>query len=59
MSELSRAGAGIGMTSDRTRGRMVEVLRKGGITDERVLAAMLEGLMPLLPPQVAAQLRRA
>lgn len=24
-----------------------------------VLAAMLEGLMPLLPPQVAAQLRRA
>jgi len=42
MSELSRAGAGIGMTSDRTRGRMVEVLRKSGIRDERVLAAMLE-----------------
>ena len=36
MSELSRAGAGIGMTSDRTRGRMVEVLRKSGIRDERV-----------------------
>ena len=42
MSELSRAGAGIGMTSDRTRGRMVEALRKAGIRDERVLAAMLE-----------------
>ena len=36
------ASPGIGMTSDRTRGRMVEVLRKSGITDERVLAAMLE-----------------
>ncbi len=34
--------AGIGMTSDRTRGRMVDVLRKGGIRDERVLAAMME-----------------
>ncbi len=42
MSEISRAGAGIGMTSDRTRGRMVEALRKAGIRDERVLAAMLE-----------------
>ncbi len=36
------ASAGIGMTSDRTRARMVEALRKSGITDERVLAAMLE-----------------
>lgn len=34
--------AGIGMTSDRTRARMVEALRKSGIRDERVLAAMLE-----------------
>jgi len=34
--------AGIGMTSDRTRQRMVEMLRHEGITDERVLAAMLE-----------------
>ena len=34
--------AGIGMTSDRTRQRMVELLRHEGITDERVLAAMLE-----------------
>jgi protein-L-isoaspartate(D-aspartate) O-methyltransferase len=34
--------AGIGMTSDRTRSRMVEALRKAGIADERVLAAMLE-----------------
>ena len=36
------APTGIGMTSDRTRGRMVDVLRKSGIRDERVLAAMLE-----------------
>ena len=34
--------AGIGMTSDRTRQRMVELLRREGITDERVLAAMQE-----------------
>jgi protein-L-isoaspartate(D-aspartate) O-methyltransferase len=32
--------AGIGMTSQRTRSRMVERLREGGISDERVLAAM-------------------
>jgi protein-L-isoaspartate(D-aspartate) O-methyltransferase len=32
--------AGIGMTSQRTRSRMVERLREGGIGDERVLAAM-------------------
>ena len=31
---------GIGMTSDRTRGRMVERLRADGIRDEVVLAAM-------------------
>ena len=31
---------GIGMTSDRTRLRMVEYLRREGITDERVLGAM-------------------
>ena len=31
---------GIGMTSQRTRARMVERLRKDGITDEAVLAAM-------------------
>ncbi len=36
------APAGIGMTSDRSRGRMVDALRKGGITDERVLGAMRE-----------------
>jgi protein-L-isoaspartate(D-aspartate) O-methyltransferase len=35
-----RNAAGIGMTSQRTRGRMVERLREGGIADERVLAAM-------------------
>ena len=33
---------GIGMTSERTRLRMVEMLRKEGITDERVLGAMVE-----------------
>lgn len=33
---------GIGMTSDRTRMRMVENLRKEGITDPRVLNAMGE-----------------
>jgi protein-L-isoaspartate(D-aspartate) O-methyltransferase len=33
---------GIGMTSGRTRLRMVENLRKEGITDERVLNAMTE-----------------
>jgi protein-L-isoaspartate(D-aspartate) O-methyltransferase len=32
--------SGVGMTSQRTRGRMVERLRAQGIRDERVLAAM-------------------
>ena len=32
--------SGIGMTSQRTRDRMVQRLRERGITDERVLAAM-------------------
>lgn len=32
--------AGIGMTSARTRGRMIERLRSQGLTDEMVLAAM-------------------
>ena len=36
---LKRA-AGIGMTSQRTRARMIERLREKGIRDERVLAAM-------------------
>jgi protein-L-isoaspartate(D-aspartate) O-methyltransferase len=35
-----RTKAGIGMTSERTRRRMVERLRDQGIRDERVLAAM-------------------
>lgn len=35
-----RDAAGIGMTSQRTRLRMVERLREKGIRDERVLAAM-------------------
>lgn len=33
---------GLGMTSERTRLRMIEQLRKEGIRDERVLAAMAE-----------------
>jgi protein-L-isoaspartate(D-aspartate) O-methyltransferase len=32
--------AGIGMTSDRTRMRMIEYLRTQGVNDERVLGAM-------------------
>jgi protein-L-isoaspartate(D-aspartate) O-methyltransferase len=35
-----RQTAGVGMTSPRTRGRMVERLRAKGIRDERVLAAI-------------------
>jgi protein-L-isoaspartate(D-aspartate) O-methyltransferase len=35
-----KKAAGIGMTSPRTRGRMVERLRAQGIRDARVLAAM-------------------
>ncbi len=35
-----RSAAGIGMTSQRTRARMVERLRENGIRDERVLGAM-------------------
>ncbi len=34
--------AGIGMTSARTRGRLIERLRSQGITDETVLGAMFE-----------------
>src|SRR5260370_1693021 len=34
------ASAGIGMTSQRTRARMVARLRTKGIADERVLAAL-------------------
>jgi protein-L-isoaspartate(D-aspartate) O-methyltransferase len=33
---------GIGMTSERTRMRMIEMLRAEGITNERVLGAMME-----------------
>jgi len=38
--EIARKSAGIGMTSQRTRARMVERLREKGIRDERVLEAM-------------------
>jgi protein-L-isoaspartate(D-aspartate) O-methyltransferase len=38
--EIRRKSAGIGMTSQRTRARMVERLREKGIRDERVLEAM-------------------
>ena len=39
---MSSPGDGIGMTSERTRMRMIETLRREGVTDERVLNAMLE-----------------
>src|SRR5690348_18441179 len=35
-----KSASGIGMTSQRTRARMVERLREKGIRDERVLRAM-------------------
>jgi protein-L-isoaspartate(D-aspartate) O-methyltransferase len=37
---VKKNAAGVGMTSERTRKRMVERLRDQGIRDERVLAAM-------------------
>lgn len=37
---MNTSFAGAGMTSSRTRGRMIERLRKQGIIDERVLAAI-------------------
>lgn len=37
---MKRELSGIGMTSQRTRARMIERLRAGGIRDERVLAAI-------------------
>jgi len=40
--EMSGTGNGIGMTSERTRLRMVDMLRREGIADERVLLAMGE-----------------
>lgn len=40
MAEILTPRAGIGMTSARTRGRMIERLREQGIKDETVLAAM-------------------
>ncbi len=40
MGTLDNRHTGIGMTSDRTRARMVERLRTDGIRDEVVLAAM-------------------
>ena len=40
MAETLSSRAGIGMTSARTRGRLIERLREQGIRDETVLAAM-------------------
>jgi len=39
---MSASNPGIGMTSERTRLRMIEQLRREGIRDERVLGAMTE-----------------
>jgi len=38
-----RNAAGIGMTSQRTRGRMAERLREQGIRDERVIIVLPDG----------------
>ena len=40
MAAALKNGTGIGMTSQRTRARMVERLREQGIRDQRVLNAM-------------------
>jgi len=40
VTDRLKSAAGIGMTSQRTRARMIERLREKGIRDERVLAAM-------------------
>ena len=40
MNVRGRSASGLGMTSQRTRERMVERLRQTGIRDERVLGAM-------------------
>lgn len=37
---MTRGASGIGMTSQRTRARMIDRLREQGIRDERVLAAI-------------------
>lgn len=37
---MSRGAGGVGMTSQRTRSRMIERLRERGIRDEQVLAAI-------------------
>ena len=37
---MSRTVSGVGMTSQRTRTRMIDRLREQGIRDERVLAAI-------------------
>lgn len=42
MSNVLAKSAGIGMTSERTRKRLVHEIRSLGVTDERVLAAILE-----------------
>jgi protein-L-isoaspartate(D-aspartate) O-methyltransferase len=39
---MSKSTSGIGMTSQRTRARLIERLREQGIKDEAVLAAMFE-----------------
>ena len=40
VTDRLKSAAGIGMTSQRTRARMIERLREKGIRDERVLAAL-------------------
>src|SRR5262245_12405602 len=40
MARTLKSASGVGMTSERTRRRMVDRLREQGIRDERVLDAM-------------------
>jgi len=43
---MNKSHNGIGMTSQRTRARLIERLREQGIKDEAVLAAMFRSAAP-------------
>ena len=49
--------SGIGMTSQRTRERLIERLREQGIKDEAVLAAMIRSAAPSLRRRGAGEPR--
>jgi len=54
---MNKSLHGIGMTSQRTRLRMIERLREQGIKDEAVLAAMFEVPRHLFVDEALASLR--